>query len=576
MKRDDAPDSTNAPDHDLPMLTAAQAAHLRALAALYSEDGHHHPLHNLAHKCRQAPQAQWPDLVAAHFAALRQASRGGESAEELLRGAHARLLPVESLTPDAVGSLRYARVVADGLVFAYALDGPTSVRILTDEDVERAGLEALGQAGRANLMRVPVEHAEVPIDGGVRLHSLYGDSPFVASQALFLSQAVHQVTGQSLPDAGALVAVPSRHNLVYHPIADGSVVDAVNCLAAYALGAYEDGPGALSPRVYWWYRGGLTSLTVIDDDTRAFSIQPPPRLLGLMKGLVRLDGAGRLATRAAADGPGVAEHTNATAESTAGLAQDPAGLGSAFASALALAHTRCAADPEVSHIDTWDAWATAVQLGSALFTGSQPQECHLGEDLAVQLPAMPAEPPADARAWLDALYLAIVCRQMDRISRLCEVPPTRLREDDSVDEYVLHWIDTLQTYFSPDRSSMDGVVETLVATMQTSGPDGVTHAPLDFVNRIDYQPVALFHRLIARDHDAFAKALAEALSDHGGYWGESAAPRAQVALGPLAMASLAYDYGFPIDPKQRYLPTYLLNRERIEEIPHAGSPSSGP
>ncbi|MFJ9848076.1 Imm49 family immunity protein [Streptomyces sp. NPDC101150] len=51
------------------------------------------------------------------------------------------------------------------------------------------------------------------------------------------------------------------------------------------------------------------------------------------------------------------------------------------------------------------------------------------------------------------------------------------------------------------------------------------------------------------------------------YWGDSAAPRARVALGPLAMASLAYDYGFPFETKQPYLPKYLLNRERIETIP---------
>jgi hypothetical protein len=565
MKRDDTSDATHAPDPGLPMLTSAQAAQLRALAAPYSQDGHHHSLHNLAHKCRHVPQESWPDLVAEHFAALRQASQGGESAEELLRGVHARLLPVESFTPELANAMRYARVVAEGLVFAYALDGPTSVRILTDEDVERAGLEELGQAAYENLMRVPVEHEEVSIEGRARLHSVYGDSPFAASKALFLSEVAQQLVGEPLPDAGALVAVPNRHQLAYHPITDGSVADAINGLAAYALRAHEDGPGALSPRVYWWHRGSLTSLTVIDHDTRTFSLQPPPQLLGLMRGLVRLDRAGRLATRAAAKAANIAELTNTTAESIARLTQDPAGLGDAFTSALALAHAHCGTDPDVAHLTTWDAWATSVQLGTALFTGAQPQECRLGEDLVRQLPATPAEPPANARAWLDALYLAIVCRQTDRISRLCQVPLATLRQDDGVDEYVLHWIDTLQSYFS--GPSMDGVVEKLLATMEASMPASVTHAPKDFVNQIDYQPVALFHRLITRDHDAFAQALVDALAEHRSYWGESAAPRARVALGPLAMASLAYDYGFPIDPKQPYLPTYLLNRERIEEIP---------
>lgn len=62
-------------------------------------------------------------------------------------------------------------------------------------------------------------------------------------------------------------------------------------------------------------------------------------------------------------------------------------------------------------------------------------------------------------------------------------------------------------------------------------------------------------------------ALAEAVAFHRSYWGESAAPRAQVALGLLAVASLAYDHGFPFALPQPYLPTYLLDRQRIEEIP---------
>ncbi|MFE9792984.1 hypothetical protein ACFYRL_14775 [Streptomyces goshikiensis] len=57
-----------------------------------------------------------------------------------------------SLTPD----------IADGLVFAHALDGPTSVRILTDANVERAGLEAPGRAAHADLTRAPGDDDVVP------------------------------------------------------------------------------------------------------------------------------------------------------------------------------------------------------------------------------------------------------------------------------------------------------------------------------------------------------------------------------------------------------------------------------
>ncbi|WP_329098000.1 immunity 49 family protein [Streptomyces sp. NBC_01439] len=493
------------------------------------------------------------------------AGHGGESVEELLRGVHARLLPVGLVTPEVAGGMRYARIVADELVFAYALDGPTSVRSLTDGDVERVGIEELGQAAYANLMRVPVTYEEIPVEGRATLHSVYGDSHFVASKALYLGELARQVTGEPLPSAGALVVVPTRHLLAFHPVVDGSVVDALNDLAAYALGAYEDGPGPLSPRVYWWHQGGLTSLTVVDEDTRTLSLQPPQSLLGLMKGLVRLDRAGRIAVPAAdPEAPDPAVLTRATAESVARLAQDPSGLGDAFASALALAHVRCVADPRASDVVTWDAWETAVRLGSALFTGCEPEQWYLGEENTLRLSARAAAPPPDARAWLDAVYLALACRAHDRVARLCEVPPETLRQDDSVDAYVLHWIDTLRTYLTGGPG--DAVVEKLLATMQASLPETLTHSPADFVNRVDYQPVALFHRLFTGDHQAFGEVLAEALAEHGGYWAQSAAPRSRVALGPLAMACLAHDQGFPLDPELPCLPRYLVDGKRVESI----------
>ncbi|MFE5723874.1 immunity 49 family protein [Streptomyces erythrochromogenes] len=493
------------------------------------------------------------------------AGHGGESVEELLRGVHARLLPVGLITPEVAGGMRYARIVADELVFAYAFDGPTSVRSLTDGDVERVGIEELGQAAYANLMRVPVTHEEISLEGRATLQSVFGDSHFVASKALYLGELARQVTGASLPSAGALVVVPTRHLLAFHPIVDGSVVDALNDLAMYALGAYEDGPGPLSPRVYWWHQGGLTSLTVVDEDTRTLSLKPPQELLALMKGLVRLDRAGRIATAADRPAPDPADLTRTTVESVARLAEDPSGLGDAFASALALAHVRCGADPVASELVTWDAWETAVRLGSALFTGSESEQWYLGEENTLRLPAAPAAPPADARAWLDAVYLALACRAHDRVARLCRVPLETLRQDDTVDAYVLHWVDTLQTCLSGGAG--DAVVEKLLATVQASLPEKLTHSPDGFVNRVDYQPVELFHRLFTRDREAFGAALTEALAEHGGYWAESAAPRARVALGPLAMACLAHDQGFPIDPERLpHLPRYLVDGKRIEDI----------
>ncbi|MFI6944038.1 immunity 49 family protein [Streptomyces sp. NPDC050418] len=553
------------PDSELSLLTPAQAARLRELAAPHMQQGRY-GLRSLAQRCLRTPEDQWPGLVEQHFASLRSAGTGGESREEILDAVHPRLLPHDSLDARTIQAMGYASLVAEGLVFAYALDQPTSVRILTDPDVARVGdKDALGEAAYGNLMRVPVEHEEIALEGHATLQSVYGDSPFVASRALYLAQLHRQLTGEQLPDAGALFVVPTRHLLAYHPIVDGSVASAVNDLAMYGLGAYEDGPGSLSPRVYWWHKGRITSLTVIDEETKSFSIQPPAELLTRLRTLVGLDDEGRVPNRAA-QAVETSRLTASASELLAALPQDPAKVREAFPRLLDLALVHCAADQDASLLDTWDAWATSVQLGSALFAGAGPQTCALGEELERPLPAFPADPPADARAWLDAFYLALICREQARVERLRQVPLDVLRQDTKADPYLLHWIDTLQTYFAPD-GPMDDVVAKLGAAIETSHGDAVTRAPAELVNAVEYQPIALFHRLIARDHEKFAVTLADALKEHVRYWGDSPAPRAQVALGPLAMAALAHSWGFPVDVGLPQLPECLVDGSRIEQIP---------
>ncbi|MFB7413962.1 immunity 49 family protein [Streptomyces sp. NPDC056121] len=564
------------PDPHLPMLNVPQAERLRSLTAAHflarhgtqmtvtgdavRLEGRLSPLSNLAQRCRQSAEDDWPRIVEQHFVALENSSQGGESATELLERTCWRLLPDDAFEGDTADGFRYARPVAEGLLAALALDAPTSVRILDDRDVARVGAEQLWAAGRANLIREPVEHSEFRGPQGALMHSVYGDSFFVSSKALVLPDLVRELTGRELPEAGALVVMPTRHLLAFHPIVDGSVVDAVNDLGSYAIGAYEDGPGALSPRLYWWHQGRLVSLTAFDHEKRSFSVVPPQELMDLMRSLRGQDSAGA-APEPTPPTQTADELALTTTQLTARLPQSPAVFGEAFAASLALSHVRCASDPDGGALETWEAWVGAMQVGSALFATTTSREssvaCRIGHDV-VTLPVTGPAPYADGRAWLNAFYLAVVCRERDRTTRLCHVPLDDLRRAAPMDEYVFHWIDTLQTYWL--QRPMDDVVQKLLATMNTSHPDVATRTPADFLNLVDYQPVALFHRLVTGDREAFAEALTEALAHHERYWSDSTGPHSRVALGPLALACLAFDSEFPVDSKSPYLPTCLLNR----------------
>ncbi len=89
--------------------------------------------------------------------------------------------------------------------------------------------------------------------------------------------------------------------------------------------------------------------------------------------------------------------------------------------------------------------------------------------------------------------------------------------------------------------------------------------------KILWPVVALFHRFGAADHEQFNRPLANALTLHKQYWtaneGRTSTVRGLVPVGPLALACLAYDAGFPIEVESSYLPKHLLKGTWVGEFP---------
>ncbi len=47
-----------------------------------------------------------------------------------------------------------------------------------------------------------------------------------------------------------------------------------------------------------------------------------------------------------------------------------------------------------------------------------------------------------------AIGLAVICRDQDRMTQLSKIPLDRLRSPEgSYDEYIYHWVDTLQSWW---------------------------------------------------------------------------------------------------------------------------------
>ncbi|MET7718908.1 immunity 49 family protein [Streptomyces sp. NPDC005407] len=117
---------------------------------------------------------------------------------------------------------------------------------------------------------------------------------------------------------------------------------------------------------------------------------------------------------------------------------------------LTTAQWHCLTEPTAETFPTWEAWVTAMQVGSALFAAGTaaegPVPCRIGADGEVKNP--PATGTQDylhTGNWLTAYYLAAICRENDRVNQLAQVPVSFLRESGAeFDEYIYAWVETLQ------------------------------------------------------------------------------------------------------------------------------------
>ncbi|WP_236710713.1 immunity 49 family protein [Streptomyces sp. 150FB] len=130
-----------------------------------------------------------------------------------------------------------------------------------------------------------------------------------------------------------------------------------------------------------------------------------------------------------------------------GLEERSTRLGDAMGTTLTLAKAHCLMDPRGSIFPTWDAWVNAMQVGTAVFAAATTAEDHVQCRIAHKDRILQATGPqwyVHPNAWLTAFYLAVVCRERDKITALCRVPLSLLRENGSrYDEFFYAWIDTL-------------------------------------------------------------------------------------------------------------------------------------
>lgn len=229
----------------------------------------HVSMKNLRQLARLVPRDDWPALVSDHISTIVTAIEEPldlsdfELAQHLLR---TRIYPAE-----ADNGILAARPFAPGLIEAVVVDTPTTVRTVTIDEMEEWPVsgDALFVLGRSNVRSDgPLQVEEQHLGDNVRAIVLHGWTFYAATHLAWLDEYI------DMGPYGALVVVPSRSLIAAYPIRAGgyrleaAVRAAAAQLQAHAHQAYDEGPGSLSPHLFWWRAGALTLLeTRFDGDS---------------------------------------------------------------------------------------------------------------------------------------------------------------------------------------------------------------------------------------------------------------------------------------------------------------------
>ena len=240
---------------------------------------------NLAQKCHAAAAEDWAALIAEHLDSVVNtdgidAAPSFESVKAMLK---VRIYPEDYGAGLPSGELLLVkRALAPGLIAALAIDYPKTVASVPPDTAEGWGVtvDDLFGIGLANVReqdRPGVQRQ--PLDGGGSISVLIGDSFFVSTWALMLED----FTIPSSPH-GAIVAIPNRHVVVFQPIVDLSVVEGTQAVIALAVQMYRDGPGPISPNLYWRRGDSLTLLPTRYAGKTAY-FEPPAEFIEVLNQL---------------------------------------------------------------------------------------------------------------------------------------------------------------------------------------------------------------------------------------------------------------------------------------------------
>jgi hypothetical protein len=233
-------------------------------------------LQNIAQICQQADRDEWHDLINTHFNSIFDVKDEDNALrvkmDDFARLRHqlrARLYPVD-IVDHATEIIQ--RSGPEGTLEVLALDLPTTVRTVSKSEADHWGLDTdeLFGIGRENLRRGGLLKGNVvQLEQGTTVTAYMGDPFYAASHALIIDDYMtHDMTH------GLLVGLPKREVMVLHPIRNVGAMEAAGAMLQIIVGMHRDGPGSISPNLYW-YRDGEFIVLPYEIEDQSLQFMPP-------------------------------------------------------------------------------------------------------------------------------------------------------------------------------------------------------------------------------------------------------------------------------------------------------------
>jgi hypothetical protein len=242
-------------------------------------------LGNLVQSCKQHEPQQYEALVAQHFDSLQAAHTFNEDFQqkvhdfESVKAYIGMRLYASSYVQNIEKPIQTGYTFAEDIIALLIFDMPHSVINVQTKDMQKWGKtrDELFAIAKVNIQaNYPVKMVKHDI-GETHIWAAHADHFFTANLAFHLDEHPELVGSK-----GALVALPHRHTAIFHPIEDLKMLQALNTMLPMVYGMHAEGPGSLSPHLYWYNNGVFTDLPyTIEGQNLEFS--PPAEFVAILE-----------------------------------------------------------------------------------------------------------------------------------------------------------------------------------------------------------------------------------------------------------------------------------------------------